>query len=283
MVAKIKGNVGGANPEIEVSASCRDRFRGIKPVAIWRQAILERLWREGFLRHPDELIIIKIPKPLSNRGPKQNTGSNTGTVVRVDLPGQAELPTEQPTEAVSAPPEAPAPAEPPAPPPQQNSRRTIATEALHRQIEALKKSEQVQRQQAAMPQQPMSREQRLAAVAAAGGLSNDEIQFFQKHPEMVDHPQITGLAVNQAKQAGHERGTDAHLAFVEKAFNAHVEHLMREQAQAQPAMQTPAFFNHHRHDQRRTRRALSLPPSRARFRRIRLATEGESYAYTYGG
>ena len=95
-----------------------------------------------------------------------------------------------------------------------------------------------------MPQQPMSREARLAEWQRHGGLSNDEIQFFQKHPEMVDHPQITGLAVNQAKQAGYERGTDAHLAFVEKAFNARVEHMMREQAQAaNPAMQaTPKFF-----------------------------------------
>ena len=61
----------------------------------------------------------------------------------------------------------------------------------------------------------------------------------------------------------------AHFAFVEKAFNAQVEHLMREQAQ--PAMQTQRqhFSNHHRdhrHDQRRTRRALSARRSAATFR-----------------
>jgi hypothetical protein len=202
---------------------------------------------------------------------------------RVVLPGQAELPTEQPTEAVSAPPEAPAPAEPPAPPPQQEQPQNDATEALHRQIEALKKSEQVQRQQAAMPQEPMSREQRLAQWQQHGGLSNDEIQFFQKHPEMVDHPQITGLAVSQAKQAGHERGTDAHLAFVERAFNAHVEHLMREQAQAQPAMQTPAFFKPPTRSAPNPASLVSAPVSRSVPTGSGFATEGESYAYTYGG
>ena len=39
---------------------------------------------------------------------------------------------------------------------------------------------------------------------------------------MIDFPQITGLAVNQARQAGHERGTAGHLDFVEKAFNVKV-------------------------------------------------------------
>jgi hypothetical protein len=169
---------------------------------------------------------------------------------RVDLAGQAELPTEQPTEqpTEAAPPEAPpAPAvdsqpETPAPPQPEQPQRDDATVALQKQIESLKHSEQVQRQRAAMPQQPMSREQRLAAWQAEG-ISPAEVQFFQNHPAMVDHPQVTGFAVHKAIEAGLVRDTDPFFAFVEKAFNAQVEHMMREQEQ--PPMQqtpTPAFF-----------------------------------------
>ena len=94
-----------------------------------------------------------------------------------------------------------------------------------------------------MPQ-PMSREARLAEWQAHGGLSNNEIQFFQKHPEMIDWPQITGLAVNQANQAGHPRGSDAHFDFVKKAFDANLAHLQAQAAQPamQPTTPTPAFF-----------------------------------------
>lgn len=170
---------------------------------------------------------------------------------RVD---QAELPVEpiaQPVE--SAAPEAP-PAEatveqPPAPPqappqPEQPPQQDDATLALKQQIESLRQSEQARRQQAAqvaLPQEPMSREERLAQWQAQG-LSDPEVQFFQKHPEMLDFPQITSFAIHRAMEAGLERGTDAHFAAVEKIFNANLHH-MQTQA-AQPAMQTPTpnFF-----------------------------------------
>ena len=48
------------------------------------------------------------------------------------------------------------------------------------------------------PQQPMSREQRLEAWRQQG-LSEAEMQFLQKHPEMVDHPQITSFAIHRGK------------------------------------------------------------------------------------
>jgi hypothetical protein len=162
---------------------------------------------------------------------------------RVDLPG--EQPTEQPIE--SAPPEAPPaeatveqPPQQPVEPQPELPQQDGATLALKKQIESLRQSEQLQRQQAAMPQQePLSREQRLAAWRQQG-ISEAEAHFFQRNPEMIDHPQITGLAVNQAKQAGHQRGTDAHFDFVKKAFDANLAHL---QAQANPDMQpTPQFF-----------------------------------------
>ena len=89
----------------------------------------------------------------------------------------------------------------------------------------------------------MSREQRLAEWQAQG-LSDAELQFFQRNPAMIDFPQITSFAIHRAKEAGLERGTEAHFATVEKIFNANLSHL-QEQA-AQPAMQpttpTPKFF-----------------------------------------
>jgi hypothetical protein len=171
---------------------------------------------------------------------------------RVDLAGQAELPTEQPTghPTEAAPPEAPpappdnAP-EPPAPPqPEPQPQHDDAALALQKQIANLKKSEQLQRQRAAMPQQP-AREQKLALWRQTG-MSDGEADFLAKHPQMIDHADILAYAVGQANQV-HQRDTPAHYDAVKKIFDAHVEHLMREQAQAaQPAMQptapTPAFF-----------------------------------------
>ena len=168
---------------------------------------------------------------------------------RVD---QAELPIDQPTErpvefvsaapeapAVDSQPEPPAQAEPQPEPQQQND----ATLALKRQIENLRQSEKAQRQQAAMPAQPMSREQRLAAWQAEG-ISPAEANFFVRNPEMLDWPQVTGFVIHKALEAGHPRGSDAHFDFVKKAFDANLAHLQAQAAQPamQPTTPTPAFF-----------------------------------------
>jgi hypothetical protein len=170
---------------------------------------------------------------------------------RVDLSGQTELPVEppidHPTETVSAAPPAPAvdsQPEPPAPQPEQ-ARQDDATLALKKQIDGLRQSAELQRQQAAqaaMPPQAISREQRLEAWRAHG-LSDAELQFFQNHPAMLDHPELTNFAVHKAREAGFERGSEGIFATVEKIFNANLAHL---QEQAQPAMEpttpTPNFF-----------------------------------------
>ena len=170
---------------------------------------------------------------------------------RLDLPGQDELPFEQPIETVSAPPEAPAPTvdEPPAPPEQPqaeplNSAQQAADAALalQRQIDELKKSEAMQREQAAVLQQPqpVTREQKLALWRQTG-MSEEEAHFLQQNPEMIDHPQLTGFAVSQAQQAGHQRGTKEFSDAVKKIFDANFNRL---QGKAEdPAMQsTPKFF-----------------------------------------
>jgi hypothetical protein len=151
-------------------------------------------------------------------------------------------PIEQPIEATSTPAEVPPAVETPAPsaPPPQPEPENEATLALRRQIEGLKQSAQLQHRQsaqAAMPQQPMTREQRLAAWHQQGGLSSEETAFFQKHGELLDFPEVTAHAVQLARRAGHERGTEAHLAAVKAAFDATMNQL---QAQAEP-MPTQSF------------------------------------------
>ena len=82
--------------------------------------------------------------------------------------------------------------------------------ALRRQIEALKRSEELQAARMVQQHQPLSREAKLQAWRQ-GGLSEREAHFLSAHPEMIDHEQILARAAAQATQAGHERGTDAHL------------------------------------------------------------------------
>ena len=56
--------------------------------------------------------------------------------------------------------------------------------ALRRQMEALARSEAIQRQQAAqaVPQQPPTREQKLAHWQSQGGMSEAEAAFFEEQP-----------------------------------------------------------------------------------------------------
>ena len=53
MVAKIKSEMSvGLTPEIESALKVATDFVGMKPSQFGRQAILEKLCREGFLKHP---------------------------------------------------------------------------------------------------------------------------------------------------------------------------------------------------------------------------------------
>ena len=53
MVAKIKSEMSvGLTPEIQSALQIATEFQGMKPSQYGRQAILEKLVREGYLRHP---------------------------------------------------------------------------------------------------------------------------------------------------------------------------------------------------------------------------------------
>ena len=117
-----------------------------------------------------------------------------------------------------------------------------ASLALKRQIDELKKSEDMQRQQAELLQQPQppTREQKLQ-LWKRSGLSVEEAHFLQQNPDMIDHPQLTGFAVIQAQQGGHKRGEPSHFDAVKKIFDANFERLQAEENN--PVMQpTPKFF-----------------------------------------
>ena len=112
-----------------------------------------------------------------------------------------------------------------------------ASLALKRQIEALRRSEEIQRQQAAQlaAQRPPTREEKLAMWRQQGGMHDAELRFLEANPELIDIPQLTAFAANEALKAGHERGSEAHMETTKKLFH---EYLASMQAPAA----TPDFF-----------------------------------------
>lgn len=154
-----------------------------------------------------------------------------------DLPNQDELPIEQPIETVSVPPEAPAPTvdEPPAPleapavavettPDQpQPETKDEAALALQRQIEELKRSEEIQRQQAAIVQ--LANERRQAWLAQTPGAK--------------DHIPALGHIHRAALDGGLVDTSPEYFRFMESQLAA----LQAQQPEANPVMQpTPKFF-----------------------------------------
>ena len=151
---------------------------------------------------------------------------------RVDLPSQNELPIEEPNETVSAPPEAPAPTldEPPAlpespqPEPLNSAQQGAdATLALQKQIDELKKSEEVQRQQAAIVQ--LANERRQAWLAQTPGAK--------------DHIPALGHIHRAALDGGLVDTSPEYFQFMESQLAA----LQAQQPEVNPVMRpTPKFF-----------------------------------------
>ena len=110
--------------------------------------------------------------------------------------------------------------------------------ALRKQLEQIRASEELQRQQAAVmmaAQRPLTREQKLEFWRQRG-LSDEETRFLQANPEMIDHSAITNHAAAQALQAGHERDSEPYFAAVKTNFE---EQMKRQQAQAAPKFFEP--------------------------------------------
>jgi hypothetical protein len=112
-----------------------------------------------------------------------------------------------------------------------------ATLRLQKQLDELKRSEELQRQHAQMTHTQPSREQLLHAWRQGGMIPADE-EFLRANPALIDNPRLTALAANEAAQR-HERGTDDHRRATKELFD---HHLARLQARAQPAAEPPEFF-----------------------------------------
>jgi hypothetical protein len=123
--------------------------------------------------------------------------------------------------------------------------------ALKHQIEALRHSEQLQRQHLEQQQRemlarqarlqdmrPPSREEKLAHWKQAG-LSAANEQFLIEHPEMIDHDNLTAYATQQALASGVEHDSEAFRNAVKANFDTALRHLTAQVEHADP---TPAFF-----------------------------------------
>ena len=115
--------------------------------------------------------------------------------------------------------------------------------ALQRQIDALRVSEDMQRQHAAQAanRRPPTRDQ-LLHLWRSQGMAEPEEAFLRENPEMIDHAAITALAANQAAQRGHERGTDAHRHATREIFHQHLAHLQAQAPANSAPPPTAAFF-----------------------------------------
>jgi hypothetical protein len=174
-------------------------------------------------------------------------------------PKQKELPVETP-EMVAAAISEPAPVEPerkpepdfsatpkiepqPEPQPPPAAGEDEATNALKARLADLDRSAELNRQyqaQVAQAQRPMSREQ-LLEQWRHDGVSEPNLQFLQRHPELVDNWQLTYYAANEATKRGHEPNTDSHREKTREIFHGWLSEAQRtkEAAEATP---TPEFF-----------------------------------------
>lgn len=114
-----------------------------------------------------------------------------------------------------------------------------AAEALKRQIAAVHEAEQSQRQNNAQyvppeMQRPLSREEKLD-LWRSQGLTAKEADFLREHPLMIDFPQVSAYAANEALQSGIERrgqprnaatihGSRPLIGIVSDVFGAGVKH-----------------------------------------------------------
>jgi hypothetical protein len=116
-----------------------------------------------------------------------------------------------------------------------------ATARLQRQIEELKRSEEIQRQAATMPQRPLSREGKLTAWRTQGMSAEDE-RALTERPEMIDYPRLTAVAAHEAAQQGYARGTDGHRQATRQIFDEHLARLQAQDTARATAQPTPEFF-----------------------------------------
>jgi hypothetical protein len=174
-------------------------------------------------------------------------------------PKQKELPPETPemvAAAISEPAPEPEPerkpepdfsaapkVEPqPKPQPPPVAQEDEAAKALKSRLAEIEKSAELNRQyqQAQAAQiRPMSREQ-LLEQWRHDGVSEANLQFLQRHPEMIDGWQLTYYCANEATKKGHEPNTDNHRAETKRIFDRYLSEANKTKQLAEEP--TPEFF-----------------------------------------
>ena len=117
-----------------------------------------------------------------------------------------------------------------------------AAEALKRQLEHLRTSEELQRRHAErmaqQQQQPPTHQQLLQAWRSQGADEGD-LAFLESNPSLMDNPRLCRLASDEAAEH-HQRGTEAHRQATKEIFDGRLGH---QQAQPVGSVEpTPAFF-----------------------------------------
>jgi hypothetical protein len=122
-----------------------------------------------------------------------------------------------------------------------------ATRRLQKQIDDLKKSEELQRQHAAqMMHAPPTREQMLNQV------SPEWRSFLEANPRLLNNFQLAANAAAQALQEGHALGSEAQMGRTRELVDQHLAHLQAQDMAPAAAQPAPEFF-----------RPPPEPPSRA--------------------
>jgi hypothetical protein len=128
-----------------------------------------------------------------------------------------------------------------------------AANALRVQLDALRTSEQIQRQRFEHEQQqrlmraarlqemrPATREEKVQAWKEAG-LSAQNEAFMWEHPELIDHHEITRVATQEALASGARPDSDDFRHAVKANFDTAMRHL-KAQAEVEHGP-SPAFFS----------------------------------------
>ena len=130
----------------------------------------------------------------------------------------------------------------------QASAADAATEALKAQIAALKRGEDMQRQQAEVAakaaewaESPPSHKELLDHWETHFSMPKSERAFLEEHPELVDNRELTSRAALEAHQQGLERGTEAFNQAVLAGFHRHLQGAQRRQVErpAAPMLAPP--------------------------------------------
>jgi hypothetical protein len=116
-----------------------------------------------------------------------------------------------------------------------------AAAALKRQVEALRQSEALLKQ-AAQPQRPLTREDKLG-LWRQQGIPENEYNFLVANPELIDNPAATAYCAREAEAQGHQRGSDEFLHATKQIFDKYQAELQAQAQQTeQPMQETPKFF-----------------------------------------